>query len=111
MAKPAKLITPMPGTIGLSWDPGEGASQYWIEIGSAVGLKDLYDKNQGKNLSVIATGLPTTGTIYVRLWTKMLSNESWMYHDYSYAMPGITGTRKAKTGIVIPTTNPVIGES
>jgi hypothetical protein len=108
MTKPAELITPTSGTIAFAWDPGEGASEYWIEIGSELGLKDFYDRSQGRNLSVIITGLPESGIIYIRLWTKMKSDEFWLYQDYSYAMPATKNTGRAKTGVVIPTTNPVI---
>jgi hypothetical protein len=103
MSKPAELITPMPGTIGFSWDPGEGASQYWLEIGSVSGQKDLYDKNQGKNLSIIVTGLPISGTIYIRLWSKI--DSAWYAYEYPYVMPEI-GIRRRQTGLISPLTNP-----
>jgi hypothetical protein len=103
MPKPAELITPTSGTMGFSWDPGENVIQYWLEIGSAAGMNDLYNKDQGKNLSVIVTGLPISGTIYIRLWSKI--DSAWYAYEYPYVMPEI-GIRRRQTGLISPLTNP-----
>jgi hypothetical protein len=89
VATPAVLTTPLPGTMlsGSSevfgWNSGHGASQYWLYVGTTgAGSVNVYDASAGTNLSATVTGIPTTGTIYVRLWTLLPTG--WVWSDYTY---------------------------
>jgi serine protease len=86
---PAQMTTPAPGstltasTVQFQWTGGTGVSQYWLHVGTMAGEKDLYNQNQGTNLSASVTGLPTNGsTVYVRLWSY--ADGTWQYNDYTY---------------------------
>jgi len=81
-------VSPTPGstltssTVTFTWTAGTGVSQYHLYIGTTAGGANIYSLNQGTNLSVTISGLPTTGTLYVRLWS--LIGGSWSYNDYAY---------------------------
>jgi serine protease len=65
------------------WNSGHGASQYWLYVGTTgAGSVNVYDASAGTNLSATVTGIPTTGTIYVRLWTLLPTG--WVWSDYTY---------------------------
>ena len=72
-----------------TWDEGLGATEYWFNVGTAAGKKDLVDRLMGKTRTVTINGLPTDGrTLYVRLWSKC--NGTWQYNDYTYVTPNLT---------------------
>jgi len=87
-ATTAAMSTPAPGstlsgsTVTFTWSAGVGASAYWLDVGSVQGQGNLFAQNVGLVTSKAVSGIPTTGTIYVRLWT--LINGNWSYHDYTY---------------------------
>ncbi len=85
----AQVTSPIPGsTLSGSlqtfiWNTGAGVSQYWLYIGSVPGASDIYNGNQGANLSVNVSGLPTDGrTLFVRLWSRLGS--IWEASDVTY---------------------------
>jgi trimeric autotransporter adhesin len=98
----ARMMSPVPGstltssTVTFTWDAGTGVSQYHLYIGTTAGGTNLYSLNQGTGLSVTILGLPTTGTLYVRLWS--LIGSSWSYNDYTY-----TAAADTKAQMVSPT--------
>jgi subtilisin family serine protease len=63
----------------------------------------LYKQNQGTAKSVSVTGLPASGTIYVRLHSRIGSK--WVYNDYTYTTKSyqITATVSglSNTGLVL----------
>ena len=61
-----------------------GSEAYHLYIGTSQGGYDIYAANQGTATSRTIYNLPTSGTIYVRLYTWMGSY--WDYRDYSYQM-------------------------
>jgi hypothetical protein len=67
-----------------TWKPGNGATSYWLEVGTAFGASNLYSQVVGASTtSRTVTGVPTGGgTIYVRLWTAIQGQ--WQWNDYSY---------------------------
>jgi hypothetical protein len=86
----ALLTTPTPDSaftspsVRFSWTSANGATQYWLYVGSSVGGAQYYDASQGSGLSGEVTGLPTSSSpVYVRLWT--LLGTGWEYMDYAYA--------------------------
>src|SRR6185369_13060883 len=75
-SQPAKLTAPSPGSAfsGTSatfkWSTGTGVTDYWLYVGSSAGGNDFCSQDQGTNLSVTVSGLPTDGRVlYVTLWS------------------------------------------
>jgi hypothetical protein len=89
----AVLLSPTPSsTIGASaafqWTSGTGVSGYWLELGTeGIGTKNLYNRGV-TGTAVNLSGLPTSGTIYVRLYSKI--GDDWLWNDYT-----LTGSAKA----------------
>jgi serine protease len=85
----ARMTAPAPGLTlagtsqAFAWSASNGASQYWLTIGSSVGGSDLYNQSTGTSLSATVSNLPTDGRIlYVRLW--FLSGTTWLSNDFVY---------------------------
>jgi hypothetical protein len=96
LAGQASMSSPQPGTqlpganVTFTWALGQGPTLYELYLGSTgVGSSDLYISGQLSNTTTSAnvTGLPTYGeSVYARLWSKI--NNTWVYTDYTYTMPG-----------------------
>ena len=89
-----RIISPVPGDIIASSSAtftGTGTSadlQHWIFVGTSLGSSNIRSQNMGLNHSVTVTGLPSTGNIYVRYWTR--TSTGWKYRDHFYnTVPGI----------------------
>jgi len=75
VATPYPMLTsPAPGATNTSasatfqWTAGTDVSEYYLSIGSAVGLSDIYGQNEHFSLSATVTNLPVSGMpLYVRL--------------------------------------------
>ena len=74
----AELVSPASGSILTSntatfqWTPGSGVTLYSLAIGTTPGGTDIYKLDQGTNLSVTITGLPTNGaTLYIKLTSRI----------------------------------------
>ncbi|MEX0409849.1 hypothetical protein ABGN05_30030, partial [Aquibium sp. LZ166] len=68
--------------------------QYWLYVGSTgVGSYNIYQASQGTSTSKTVSGLPSSGTIYVRLWSYI--SGSWQWNDYTYKAGG--GTKAVMT--------------
>jgi len=85
---PAQITIPTPGStfsgasVTFAWTSSSAASGYWLFIGSSLGGADIYNQDQGLNLSKTVNGIPTDGRIiYVRLWTFI---GGWLFNDYTY---------------------------
>lgn len=84
LAKPAQF----------AWT-NDGASQYYLFIGSSQGAKNYASLNVGANTSATVPGLPSdNSTVYVRLWG--LHGSSWGYSDYNYLANGSGSTDLAQ---------------
>ena len=84
----ATLASPTPGSVisgtsaMFSW-ASTGAAEYWVQVGTTVGSKNIYNGSTGLTTSASSGGLPANGsTIHVRLWTRVGS--VWTYTDASY---------------------------
>ena len=92
-----EITTPTPGsTLSSSTETFEwtsGADEYWLWIGSAAGMNDIYNSGSlGRNTSDTVYNLPTDGSqVYVRLYYNI--GNSWKPKDYTY---------KAFTAVAIP---------
>src|SRR4029077_18861085 len=63
----ATMMSPPPGSalagasVMFTWSPGNGASAYWLEVGTSVGSHSFYGQNVGLATSQLVIGLPTLG--------------------------------------------------
>jgi len=86
----AQMLSPTPGSeidgyqATFTWSAGNGASGYWLDIGSTPEGNDIYQSgNLGSQQSTTVYSLPNNGTqIYATLWT--LINGNWYYNEYNY---------------------------
>lgn len=68
--------------VGLAWDAGYGATEYWLVAGTKLNGTDLYNASRGTALSQSLT-TPTDGRrIYVNLRSKI--NGAWMTNSYVF---------------------------
>lgn len=87
---PPKLITPVPGsslfttTATFTGAHASGDLQHWLYVGTAKGTSHVLSQNMGTNHSISVSGLPQSGTIYVRYWTRFASG--WKFQDHTYAI-------------------------
>lgn len=91
----ATMTSPTPGsalessTATFAWNMGVGATEYQLWIGTTAGGYNLYNRSQGKNLSVTVSNLPVGGrTLYVRLFSKIAG--AWQRKDYTYTAAAVT---------------------
>ena len=83
MNSPAGGSTLPGASVTFTWATGAGASAYWLDVGTAQGMGNLFAANLGLVTSRTVSSLPTTGIpIYVRLWTQI--SGVWSYTDYTY---------------------------
>ncbi len=105
----AAMTSPAQGsTLGSSatfvWNTGSGVSEYYLYVGTSSGASNIYGASNGTSTSRTVSGLPSSGTIYVRLWS--LISGTWQYNDYTYAAGG--GTKAVMTS---PTPGATLGSS
>lgn len=89
----ATMTSPTPGS-GLqstsatfSWSAGTNVSQYWLAVGTTgAGAGNVLNTGTGTSTTRTVTGLPSSGPVYVRLWS--LQGGTWRYNDYAYAAGG-----------------------
>jgi hypothetical protein len=85
----AMMTTPAPGStltgsaVGFGWTQIAGATEYWLEVGTAPGSGDIFTQSTGTSTNQMVAGLPTSvAPVYVRLWTKF--GGIWRYIDATY---------------------------
>jgi hypothetical protein len=83
------ITSPTPGSTLTSssatfqWSSATGVTDYFLYVGNSLGTNNIYDQDEGVNLSAAVNGLPTDGsTLYVRLWWQ--TSAGWQYADYTY---------------------------
>ncbi|MBB3699453.1 T9SS type A sorting domain-containing protein [Flammeovirga yaeyamensis] len=70
-------------SVEFKWDL-EGDS-HWLYVGTSVGETDILNTGgEFTEKKYIVNNLPNTGTVYLRLWSKI--NNNWSYNDYTYTM-------------------------
>jgi hypothetical protein len=84
------MTTPTPGTtlsgptVTFKWNPGTGADQYWLDVGTIVGQGNIC---AGATLVTQSTcsNIPTNGNaIYVQLWTHYPATGWQTPNRYTY---------------------------
>jgi hypothetical protein len=83
IATPANGST-LPGSkVSFSWAPGTNATDYWLEIGSTLGGKQLYSRELGNVTTATVNNLPLDGSpLYVTLYSQMAG--AWEKSQTSY---------------------------
>ena len=86
----AVMQTPTPGSTlsgnvaSFTWSAGNGATAYWMDIGSEAGGNEYYQSgNLGNVLTTTVDTLPADGTpIYVTLYSYI--GGQWLSNSYTY---------------------------
>ena len=88
---PPPISSPAPGSkltstsVTFTGSHSSQDSEHWLYVGTSVGGNNLHDSgSMGTGHSRTVSGLPTSGTIYVRWWS--LSGSSWSKTDQTYTM-------------------------
>lgn len=93
-----------------SWTPISGATEYWVDLGTAKGKADIYSgmsANNGASPQVSITKIPQNGKpVYLRLWYQVgQGSQNWLYQDFFY------NTRAPVTASTISSITPAPGDS
>jgi len=89
-AQKGVITSPAPGStlsassVTFAWTAGNGATAYWIDVGSSAGGNQYYQSgNLGNVLTKTVNGLPTNGSkVYVTLYS--LVDGQWLNNQYTY---------------------------
>jgi hypothetical protein len=82
ITSPANGSTFASSTVTFTWNPVAGASQYFLDLNSSPGSRDIF-ANYVTGGSTTVSGIPADGrTIYVRMWTNI--GGVWFYNAYTY---------------------------
>ncbi len=84
LASPAPGSTLPGSTASFTWTTGVGVTQYWLDVGNAVGSGGISNTGATTAMSFTPTNIPTDGrTIYVRLWSYIGGGWQTPY-DYTF---------------------------
>ena len=115
MSSPAPGATLTGSSVTFTGGHTSQDTNHWLYVGTSRGAKNLYDSGAlGTTHAVTATGLPTTGTIYVRYWSTNVgdSTSGWVFHDHTYTM-AVGGGSSSSSGTATfpaPLSAPAPGE-
>ena len=99
---PAPTVLPGP-IVPFSWTAANGATGYYLWVGTTKGTSNLYTSGKVTTLTVTPAGLPTDGeTLYVRLFTAY--NSTLIYTDYTY-------TAATRAAIISPPPSTVLSRT
>lgn len=104
----ASMIAPAPGstldgpTVTFAWTSASAASEYRLDVGTALGTNDIFGSSLRLLTSYPVNSLPTDGsTVYVRLST--LVDGTWQYNDYGYtASTSSAGPAVSRASVLSP---------
>lgn len=84
----AELLEPAPGstltssTVRFRWSAGNRATGYRIDLSTAQDHPTIFNENASTHLEMTLTGLPTTGPVDVRLWSRI--DGEWQVNQHRY---------------------------
>jgi hypothetical protein len=87
---PPPIVCPTPGATvpggAVTFTGGHASTnlQHWLYVGTSPGGYDLFSQDLGTGHAVTVTGLPASGTIYVRYWTRF--GAGWQLTDQHYTL-------------------------
>ena len=102
MISPANGATNVNPTSPFTWTAASSAQGYYLYIGSAVGLKDIYGSGGlGPSItSITVSNLQATTTYYIRLWTEV--NNCWCRYVDSTFTTGASASPRAYATMITP---------
>jgi hypothetical protein len=79
--RPADVLGPL---VQFLWGSIPDAAEYWLQVGTAPGLGDLFSSSVGLSTFRAVFGIPATGNkVYARLWTRS-DGGAWQFADSVY---------------------------
>ncbi len=88
MLTPLNYATLEGASVEFTWEAADGASEYWLGIGTTAGKCNLYSASQGTDTSVTVDRLPTDGKpLYVKLYTRI--DGQWYARPYVYTAASV----------------------
>lgn len=90
LKSPANGATVNTSPVTFSWTPVNGATSYYLYVGTAAGLKDVVNSGATTATALTEAGLPSNATLYVRLYT--LQSGDWVYTDSTLATQSLAAT-------------------
>ena len=86
------ITNPTPGstlttsTVTFTGGHTPGGFQHWANVGSTPGATTFYRGGVDGNHQFTVSGLPSSGTIYVRYYSRDDSASSWEFQQHNYTM-------------------------
>ena len=116
-AFPPPISSPTPGstlsssTVTFSGNHTSQDLEHWLYVGTSAGANNLHNSgSMGSAHSRTVSGLPSSGTIYVRYWTR--NSSGWSSRDHSYTMnTGSGGGSAFPPTIGVPTPGSTLSSS
>src|SRR5712691_4066549 len=72
----------------ITWTTVPDATAYVLWVGTSVGAKDLVGTPEIAQTSYLATGLPTSQTLYARIWVQV--GGVWRSTDSTFSVAPVT---------------------
>ena len=112
----AAITSPAPGTklngssATFSWGAVTGATDYWVYVGTTgVDSSNIFvNSAEITATSQTVTGLPTSGTVYVRVYS-LINGEFWTSTDFTYT--GGTGSSSTPATMTSPASGSTLTSS
>ena len=82
------FLHPLDGATGVNltqpfhWTTTIGAQAYRLYVGTSPGANDVLDSGEVAGTSYLPSGLPSSGILYARIWTKV--NGIWRHSDIAF---------------------------
>lgn len=96
ITSPASGSTFTGSEITFTWDAYEGATEYWLTVGTAANKANIYSKSAGTDTSATVDRIHTDGrAIYVKLFTKV--DGQWYARIYTYKAANLPASQASMT--------------
>jgi hypothetical protein len=82
LTSPVNGATNVSMTLPMQWTTVVGTQAYELYLGSTLGAKNILDSDQTQQTSYLATGLPSSLTVFARLWTEV--GGVWRFSDSTF---------------------------
>ncbi|MEX2491089.1 MAG: Ig-like domain-containing protein [Nitrospirales bacterium] len=89
---PPPIVTPAPGatltssTVTFTGAHSSEDTQHWVYVGSTSGANDYYAGGVNGSHQFTVSGLPSSGAIYVKYFSRTCSTCTWQHQLHAYTM-------------------------
>ena len=89
---PPPIVSPAPGstltssTVTFTGAHSSEDAQHWVYVGNTSGAKDYYAGGVNGSHQFTVSGLPSSGTIYVKYSSRTCSTCTWQHKIHAYTM-------------------------